>query len=114
MSTAGSLPEEGPAKNPRAGISEYGVAAFLAVLGVVVIYEATGISTALASAGPLGPKTVPYAVGALLLLSSVLLVVDVARGGRGQAEEGEDVDLSHGTEWVTLVALVALLSLIHI
>lgn len=107
MSTVDERGESPPATRFR-GWSEYGVAAILAVLGVVVLYEAGRVSTALARDGAIGPRTVPYAVGALLLLTAALLAVDIARGGRGAEEEGEDIDLSHGTEWVTLLALVAL------
>ena len=32
------------------------------------------------------------------------------RGGRGEQESGEDVDLSHGTEWRTLLGLAALVA----
>jgi putative tricarboxylic transport membrane protein len=95
------------AQDRRAGLSEFGVAGLLAALGALVLYESTQISTSLAGNNPLGPKTVPVAVGILLLVTSGLLALDVARGGRGEAEHGEDVDLSHGTDWITLAALVA-------
>jgi putative tricarboxylic transport membrane protein len=37
---------------------------------------------------------------------SVLLAIDVLRGGRGEQETGEDVDLSHGTDWRTVLILI--------
>ena len=46
-------------------------------------------------------------MAALLLSCAVWLAVDVLRGGRGEAEGGEDVDLDHPTEWRTVVPLVA-------
>ncbi len=92
----------------RAGLSEFGVAGLLGVLGVFVLYEATRISESLTQDNPLGPKTVPIAVGVLLLVTAALLAFDIARGGRGEAEQVEDVDLSHGTDWLVLLALVAL------
>lgn len=92
----------------RAGLSEFGVAGLLAVLGVFVLYEAAQISKSLTQSNPLGPRTIPIAVGILLLVTAALLAVDIARGGRGEAEDAEDVDLSQGADWVTLLALVAL------
>ena len=44
----------------------------------------------------------------MLLVVAVLLAIDIMRGGRGEQEAGEDIDLSHGTDWLTLGALVAL------
>ena len=38
---------------------------------------------------------------------AVLLAVDILRGGRGEAEGGEDVDLAHGSDWRTIGLLVA-------
>lgn len=105
------MPDQSLGERPgtqRAGLSEFGVAGLLAVLGVVVIYEASQVSTALARVGSLGPKTVPYIVGGLLLVVAVVLAVDIARGGRGAEEEGEDVDLSSGTDWRTLLTLIAI------
>ena len=40
-------------------------------------------------------------------MCAVVLAVDVLRGGRGEAEGGEDVDLSHPSDWRTLLLLVA-------
>ena len=98
----------GPARQ-RAGLSEFGVVGLLAGLGILVIVEAGTINESLASARTLGPRTVPYVVGGLLLVVAVLLAVDIIRGGRGEQEAGEDIDLSHGTDWLTLGALVVLL-----
>jgi putative tricarboxylic transport membrane protein len=53
-----------------------------------------------------GPTTVPIAVGILLVVTAVLLAVNVLRGGRGEQEAGEDVDLEHGSDWKTLGLLV--------
>lgn len=89
------------------GRSELGVAAFLVALGGIVAWDASGISTDFATRGPVGPKAVPVIVAALLLTTGVLLALDVLRGGRGEAEGGEDVDLSHGTDWKTVGIVVA-------
>lgn len=50
------------------------------------------------------------AVGALLVFLAVLLAVDLLRGGRGEQEGGEDVDLSHGSDWRTVGLLSAVLA----
>jgi putative tricarboxylic transport membrane protein len=42
----------------------------------------------------------------VLLVCAAWLLVDVLRGGHGEAEGGEDVDLTHPTEWRTVVPLV--------
>lgn len=89
------------------GRSELGVAGFLVALGAVVAWDATRISTDFATRGPVGPKAVPVIVAVLLLVTGVLLAVDVLRGGRGEMEGGEDVDLSHGTDWKTVGIVVA-------
>lgn len=97
-----------PTPGRAAGLSEFGVAALMAVFGIVVLVEASQISRAAARVGTIGPKDMPYLVGGLLLVTSALLAVDIARGGRGAKEEGEDVDPSMGTDWVTLFSLVVL------
>jgi len=87
--------------------SEFGVAGLLAVAGAFVLFESSRIDETLAGSNPIGPKFVPVVVGVLLVVIAVLLAVDIARGGRGESEIGEDVDLSKGTDWPTLIALIA-------
>ncbi|WP_448070593.1 tripartite tricarboxylate transporter TctB family protein [Georgenia yuyongxinii] len=89
------------------GRSELGVAALLGVLGAVVLWDAVGLHAPYSQSDPVGPRAVPYAVAALLLACAVVLAIDVLRGGRGEAEGGEDVDLTHPTDWRTVVPLVA-------
>ncbi|QIB49219.1 MULTISPECIES: tripartite tricarboxylate transporter TctB family protein [Streptomyces] len=85
--------------------SELGVCVMLLALGVVVLTDALTMDVAIAQRGPIGPKTVPIAVGIGLLAVSVLLAVDVLRGGRGEAEGGEDIDLSEPADWRTVLLL---------
>ncbi|MDX2758329.1 tripartite tricarboxylate transporter TctB family protein [Streptomyces europaeiscabiei] len=105
--TTGTPPA--PAAGPRSWLrdhSELGVCVLLLALGVLVLTDALTMDVDIAQRGPVGPKTVPIVVGAGLLLIAALLAVDVLRGGRGQAESGEDIDLSEPADWRT-VALLA-------
>jgi putative tricarboxylic transport membrane protein len=104
-----AAPEATEAQGKRAGRSEYGVVGLLAGLGVLVLWQTQSITESMASARTLGPRVAPYFVAGLLLITAVLLLVDLLRGGHGYQEEGEDVDLSHGTDWKILLALAALI-----
>jgi putative tricarboxylic transport membrane protein len=91
----------------KGGRSEFGVALLLLALGAWAIVDALRMSSDLASRGPIGATTVPIVIGALLIMMAVLLTIDLVRGGRGEQEAGEDVDLSHGSDWKTIGLLVA-------
>ncbi|MER6690287.1 tripartite tricarboxylate transporter TctB family protein [Streptomyces minutiscleroticus] len=85
--------------------SELGVCVLLLALGVLVLTDVLTMDVDIAQRGPVGPRTVPLVVGAGLLAVAVLLAVDVLRGGRGEAESGEDVDLSEPADWRTVLLL---------
>lgn len=85
--------------------SELGVCLLLFALGVLVLTDALTMDVDIAQRGPIGPRTVPFVVGAGLLLVGALLAVDVLRGGRGEAEGGEDVDLDEPADWRTVLLL---------
>ncbi|WP_082589555.1 tripartite tricarboxylate transporter TctB family protein [Nostocoides sp. Soil756] len=85
--------------------AQLGLCAALAVAGVVVIVDASRLGPVTSSNDPIGPKAMPFLVGGLLLLVSVLYAVDVLRGGVGEAEEGEDVELGQGADWKTVSIL---------
>ncbi|WP_326573990.1 tripartite tricarboxylate transporter TctB family protein [Streptomyces sp. NBC_00481] len=85
--------------------SELGVCVLLLALGVLVLTDALTMDVDIAQRGPVGPKTVPIVVGAGLLLIAALLALDVLRGGRGEAEAGEDIDLSEPADWRTVLLL---------
>ena len=89
------------------GRSELGVALLLGVVGVVVLVDALGMDAPTTDSDRVGPQAFPIGVAVLLLICAVGLAVDVLRGGHGQAEEGEDVDLTAGTEWRVVLPLVA-------
>lgn len=87
------------------GRSELGVAALLGAAGALVLLDAARLVTPYSQSDPVGPKTVPLIVGALLVVCAVLLAVNVLRGGHGEAEAGEDIDLSHPADWRTILPL---------
>jgi putative tricarboxylic transport membrane protein len=87
------------------GRSELGVAALLGAAGALVLLDAARLVVPYSQSDPVGPKTVPIIVGALLLVCAVMLAVNVLRGGRGEAEAGEDVDLTHPSDWKTVLPL---------
>ncbi|MCX4231495.1 tripartite tricarboxylate transporter TctB family protein [Streptomyces sp. A15ISP2-DRY2] len=85
--------------------SELGVCVLLLALGVLVLTDALTMDVDITQRGPVGPKTVPIVVGVGLLVIAALLAVDVLRGGHGEAEGGEDVDLSEPADWRTVLLL---------
>ncbi|WP_323959792.1 tripartite tricarboxylate transporter TctB family protein [Arthrobacter sp. JZ12] len=87
--------------------SELGIAALLGAVGIIVLFDAVGLNVPVSQTDPVGPRTLPFIVGGLLLVCAVLLAVNVIRGGRGEAEGGEDVDLSHPSDWRTILLLLA-------
>jgi putative tricarboxylic transport membrane protein len=97
-------PEHKPSWKDR---SELGICVLLAVLGVLVLTDAISIPEVAAQRGPIGPKAVPILVGVLLLVTAALLVRDVLRGGKGEAEAGEDIDLTAPSDWRTVLLLSA-------
>jgi putative tricarboxylic transport membrane protein len=104
MSSAASSSGGG---TPEQGRSELGVALFLGAVGLLVVVSALMLPESQISRGPVGPAAVPVVVGALLLITSVFLAVDVWRGGRGEPEGGEDIELTGGTDWRTVAVLAA-------
>ena len=86
--------------------AQYGVCGFLAVVGVLVITDAARLRHIANSNDPIGPKPVPVVLGVLLLVIAAVYAVDVTRGGRGEAEEGEDVDVTSPIDWRTVLLLV--------
>lgn len=107
--TSRSKTQPSAAPERKVDHAELGLSALLLGVGALVLYDASQLATTAAQVGPVGPKAVPFAVGGLLLLTSGLLAVDVLRGGHGEAEAGEDVDLEHGVDWRGLVLLVLVL-----
>ena len=105
IESAGSTPA--PAKASRGHLAELWVSVVLVVIGAAVLIDALSLTGAFSKVDPIGPKVFPYIVSGGLFLTAVLLAVNVLRGGHGEAEEGEDIDLSAPSDWKTVGALVA-------
>jgi putative tricarboxylic transport membrane protein len=91
--------------------AQYGLCAGLALLGAYVLFDASRIGAVSSSNDPVGPKPMPILLGVLLLVVAAFYAVDIARGGHGEAEEGEDVDLSTSVDWRTIGMLIAAFAL---
>ena len=87
--------------------AQYGLAALMVLFGAYTVYDATTLKVGFAD--PVGPRVFPYVIGTVLLLLGVLLAIATSRGDRGEPEAGEDVDLSGGTDMVTVLKLVGIL-----
>lgn len=85
---------------------QLGLCAFLALLGIGVLFDAAGLGNNSTGTDPLGPRAVPLVVGGALILLSVWLTVAVLRGSRGEAEGGEDVDLHQRVDFKTVGFLI--------
>jgi putative tricarboxylic transport membrane protein len=96
-----------PGGTQEQGRSEYGVALFLGALGILVVVQALLLPESRIARGPVGPATVPIVVGTLLVAVAAFLALDVSRGGRGEPEGGEDVELTGGSDWRTVLMLAA-------
>ncbi|WP_328993197.1 tripartite tricarboxylate transporter TctB family protein [Kribbella sp. NBC_01245] len=87
--------------------AQYGVCGFLALVGILVVVDALRLGATTVTNDPIGPKPVPVLLGALLVIVSIFYAVDVARGGEGEAEAGEDVDPTSPIDWRTVGLLLA-------
>lgn len=84
--------------------AQYGLAAFLLVVGVVVLGDAVSLDHGFADQ-PVQPYALPFVVGAALVLLAVLLAVATWRGDVPEEDGGEDVDLTQGSDWATVAQL---------
>lgn len=90
----------------------------MVVVGVVIALAIAtlALTTQIPQSGQattLSARVIPYVVGSLLLVAGVGVLVGQLRGRFGEAEEGEDVDLEHGTSWITTgIVALAFLSLV--
>lgn len=85
--------------------SELAVSVLLGAVGAVVLFDAARLDLP-SQSDPVGPRTLPFIVGGLLLVCAAALAVNVMRGGHGEPEEGEDIDLAATTEWRVVLPLL--------
>lgn len=81
-------------------------AAFLLLVGIIVFVDASQLHVTYSQSDVIGPKTLPYIVAGILIISSIALAITVMRGNLAEGEEGEDVDLSQPSDWKTLAPLL--------
>lgn len=89
------------------GRSELGVALLMVALGAGVLWDASRINTGFTQRGPVGPKAMPMLISTMLLVCAALLAYDVLRGGHGKSDTGEDIDLTHGSDWRAVLLVTA-------
>jgi len=88
-------------------VGELVFAALMVALGVFALVGVFAIHVPVG--GQVGPTVFPIFVAILLLGSAVAVLVGILRGQRGVPEDGEDVDQSLPTDWLTLVKIAAFL-----
>lgn len=89
--------------------AQYALAAVLGVVGIYTLIDARGLNVGFGD--PVGPRIFPYVVGTGMIVLAVLLAIATMRGDIAEAEEGEDVDLTSPTDWVTVAKLLGVLVL---
>jgi putative tricarboxylic transport membrane protein len=92
---------------PERDLPQLGLAAMLVVVGAYTFYDATTLRVGFGD--PVGPRLFPYVVGAVTVALGLLLVLATLRGDLPEAEGGEDIDLRHPSDWVTVLKLVGVL-----
>ena len=90
----------------RQPLVEYVPCAFLALLGVILLVDASTLSNNRTGVDPLGPRPAPILVGVLSLILALALAVAIYRGDRSEAESGEDIDLESRMDLKTVLLLV--------
>src|SRR5688500_4750874 len=108
MSTLEQQATPEAAASPGIDRAQYGLAAFLVLVGGSVLYDATTLERAFADQ-PVQPSALSYLVGGALVVLGLALAVATRLGNRPEAEDGEDVDLSQGTDLRTVGLLAAVL-----
>jgi putative tricarboxylic transport membrane protein len=89
--------------------SELGVCALLFAVGLLVLVDGLLEARAGSTSDPLGPHALPTLIGVALVVLAGLLALDVVRGGHGDAEAGEDVDLDAPPDLRTVGLLAGVL-----
>jgi putative tricarboxylic transport membrane protein len=87
-----------------ARLAELALAAGVVVLGAVVVWQTTDIRLTPVNSR-VGPRVIPYIVGAGLVLTGIWLAIDILRGNIAHpdaGEDAEDADPTLPTDWVTV------------
>lgn len=90
---------------PTPALADAAVALGVVALGVFTVVDSHRIRIPL-SANVIGPRIFPYAVGAALIASGLVVLLGALRGKRAVPEGGEDVDADAKTDWLTLAKVV--------
>ncbi|HET9872612.1 MAG TPA: tripartite tricarboxylate transporter TctB family protein [Propionibacteriaceae bacterium] len=90
----------------RRPLAEFVPSAFLALMGIILLVDASTLSNNRTGVDPLGPRPAPILVGVISLVLAIALAVAVYRGDQAVAESGEDVDLSASMDLKTILLLV--------
>jgi putative tricarboxylic transport membrane protein len=90
----------------RQPLVEYVPCVFLALLGVLLLIDASTLSNNRTGVDPLGPRPAPILVGVVALALALALAVAIYRGDRAEAESGEDIDLESRMDLKTVLLLV--------
>lgn len=88
-------------------IGEILFAAGTIALGIYALIGAANVRIP-GSTNTLGPQAFPYGVGALLLVTGVIVIVLAIRGRLGVPESGEDIDPNAPTDWIMVAKLVGI------
>lgn len=104
IATEKTLAAPEPGRKKVVDTAQYGLAAFLLVVGGVVLIDAAGLEKGFADQ-PVQPYAFGFVIGTVLVLLAVLLAVATWRGDVAEAEDGEDIDLTQGSDWATVAKL---------
>jgi putative tricarboxylic transport membrane protein len=95
--------------SPGARFVDLLIAGLVAALGIYVVWEARGIRV-LPVHSRVGPRVIPYLVGAGLIVLGIWLAIEILTGRDTRpVDEAEDVDLSQPTDWRCMVIIAAAL-----
>lgn len=97
---------------PGRNVGEIVFAAGILSLGIVGFVAGAGIQTPPSATG-IGPREFPFIVSGLLIFLGGAIIIQLLRGGHGNAEEGEDVDPGAATDWLTVAKLIGFV-VVHI
>lgn len=99
--------ENAPVANRSLDWAQLIVCAVLVAVGAFLIVDALTLEGGFAKVDPVGPKLFPMVVGVGLLVCAVILAVAIARGSKGEADSGEDIDPDSPGDWRTVGLLIA-------